>query len=337
MNDDSAPVDRRTVLATSALALTGLAGCVTDDVDDGAGSGNDGNGDDENDTNDGNDSNDGNDNSDPSDDPAIESAAIETTGTDCGDPDDDDVTEVALDEDPIRIEGILPAPNPCYEAILKSAAVEDGTLDLTIDVEQDLPDDEECIECHGAVEYAVTIDLAAGVEISDVHVDHVTGGSIGVAYESEQERDSGEESDDGGEPEEDDDPDDDSGVEGSEHEIRDTSIETLDSDCGSASDASVTPESDRIVIDGTIVAGNPCHEAVLVDAAVRDGELRIGIDVESTLEEGEVWIQCVGEIDYRAIVEVTDAKQLASVHVDHVDGGSYGSAWDSASDSERDD
>lgn len=307
MNDDSAPLDRRTVLATSALALTGLAGCVTDDVDDGAGSGNGGNDDDENDTND------GNGNSDPSDDPAIESATIETTGTDCGDPDDDDVTEVALDEDPIRIEGVLPAPNPCHKAILESASVEGGTLDLTIDVEQDLPDDEECVTCHGAVEYAVTVTLATDVEISDVHVDHVTGGSIGVAYESEQERDSGEEID---------------------HEIRGTSIETLDTDCGSTGDASVSPESDRIVIDGTIVAGNPCHEAVLVDAAVRDGELRVGIDVESTLGEDEVCIQCVGEIEYRAIVEVTDVEQLASVIVDHVDGGSYGSAWDSASESD---
>ena len=326
MTEYTGSIDRRTVLASSAIAITGLAGCVTDDIDDENGTG--GPGENDNDDN-------GNGNAGPSDDPAIESASIETTGTDCGDPDDDSVTEFSPDEDSVDVEGVLPAPNPCHAATLEAASVDGEKLALTIDVEQDLPDDEECVECHGAVEYVVSVGLAEDIEITELHVDHATGGSIGIAEERVTDRDdSSEERDDA---EEDGDHEDDSGVEEGHHEIGSKSIETIDTDCGSTGDATVTPETDRVVIDGTIVASNPCHEAVLSGAAVSGDELRVAIDVESTLEPDEVCIECVGAIEYRVIVEVTDAKQLSSVHVDHVDGGSYATGWDSVSDSDRED
>lgn len=330
------PIDRRTVLASSAIALTGLAGCVTEDTDDGNGTGGPGDGDDDNGDNAGN----GTGNSDPSDDPAIESASIETTGTDCGGPDDDNVTAFSPDEDPVRVEGVLPAPNPCHEATLEAASVEESTLALTIDVEQDLPDDEECVQCHGAVEYAVSVSLVEDVEIDELHVDHATGGSFGIAQDSATERDHGGEEDADGEPEEGDDHDDDSGVEESNHEIVGESIETIDANCvdsGSPSyGASVEVEGDEVVIEGAISASTPCHRAVLAGTAVGDDDLRVAIDIESTTDEDEACITCTGVVQYEAIIEVTDAEQLSSVHVDHVGGGSYATGWDSASDEAHD-
>lgn len=104
--------------------------------------------------------------------------------------------------------------------------------------------------------------------------------------------------------------------------IEQSTIETTDSDCAGPDDETIdiTQTGDSIVVTGTIIAPNPCHEAILETVAIEDDGLSILVDVRSTLEANEECIQCVGGISYNATVVVNDGDALEAIHVDHIDG-----------------
>lgn len=105
-------------------------------------------------------------------------------------------------------------------------------------------------------------------------------------------------------------------------EVTDSSIRTTATGCGSqdTDEVSVSLDGATLAIEGAVWASNPCHEAVLTAADVRDGELSVGVGVEST---DQICTECIGEIEYRATVEVSDVYALDSVRVDHGDAGEH--------------
>lgn len=111
-----------------------------------------------------------------------------------------------------------------------------------------------------------------------------------------------------------------SGVDGSG--ITDRSIETTERTCGSqdVSRASMTVADGAIVVEGTLSASTPCHDAVLSSALLEDRTLRIGVDVS---QQDGVCQQCIGEISYEATVELDDPRDLDSVQVSHAGGGQH--------------
>ncbi|WP_424001035.1 hypothetical protein ACOZ4I_15270 [Haloarcula salina] len=91
------------------------------------------------------------------------------------------------------------------------------------------------------------------------------------------------------------------------------------------SDATISFEDERIVVEGTIWGANGCKTAELVDAAY-DGdadELTVAVAVTDREGAGGGCTQAIVEIDYRAVVTV-DGGLPGSVTVthDHGDGPS---------------
>ncbi len=105
--------------------------------------------------------------------------------------------------------------------------------------------------------------------------------------------------------------------------LGDVSIETVDAQCAGPDFESVTVgrEDDHIRIDGNRLAPTPCYSAVLDSAEIDESVLSVTIDIESALEADEECIQCVGGLEYEAIVELTDPNAIDEIRVTHVDGG----------------
>lgn len=152
---------RRVLLARiGTVAVAGaLAGCI-----DGAG-GSDGSSDEErgepagdqtDENEDGADDNRTNADDEGTETDPVADAAIETLEAACGSTSEATI-DVDLEAEPgtATIAGHVRAPNPCHEAVLVSAATENGTLTVTVGVESDGED--ICMECTGHVEYEATI------------------------------------------------------------------------------------------------------------------------------------------------------------------------------------
>lgn len=298
-------LSRRDVLgATAAVGATGLAGClgalVEDDSDPADGTGDTGG--DDNDAEGGRGDGNGGDSHDSSDvelPAGVAAVSVETTAADCGGPEDDYI-DADVDEDVVRVVGTLPAPNPCHEAILAGIDLDDGELSLVIDVEDTTEADEECAQCHGAVDYETVVELENGTTVETVDVRHETGGGHAAAWDSA----SGTAVD----------------LQAGEYSIETRQTGCQSSDLGVA-DASI--DDDVVTVDGVIEASNPCHEATLEGVTIENQQLSLRIDVASTLAEGEVCQQCLGQVAYRATVEVAEASQLEDVTVDHATDGPH--------------
>ncbi|MCU4926817.1 hypothetical protein OB905_12640 [Halobacteria archaeon AArc-dxtr1] len=102
-------------------------------------------------------------------------------------------------------------------------------------------------------------------------------------------------------------------------------IETVDADCGGPTDHRVAAEHDgeSVVVTGALTASNPCHEAIVTGSEYDDGNLRLQIDVKSTLEDGEVCVECVGIISYEATAKLADGAEPDTVVVDHATGDEH--------------
>lgn len=327
---------RRTALAglTSAGALA-LAGCVSDG--DGRGT-DDGNGGDSNPNNEsesdgsadpggsngeGNDGND-QDHSDEDDSdedadpaPAVKAVSIESVGTEASGPDDDALTGYSAEEEVVTVKGYLPAPDPCHEATIESATLEeaafDGTeLELVIDVTDETVD-EDCPAVPGVVEYVATVELSGTTAIDSVTVDHVTGHVHTMTRETLTEEVSDDTAD--------------------APAIVDRTIKTIDAECGTGDTAAIDRGDTVVSIEGKIPASTPCFAAVIEDATVEDGELLVTIGTKSTLDEDGVCIQCLGEVTYLAEIELTDATQLSAVTVTHEGAGTHSAASEQAIES----
>jgi len=257
--------------------------------------------------------------------------SMETLGTDCGGPDDDDAT-ASVSGNTVTINGVLPAPNPCHEALVEAASYEAGTLSVAIDAADATGEDEGCVQCHGSVTYRADVELEDASAVGTVLVDHATptGGEHELDPDDESsgaEDDELDESDENGTDESGEDgtnESDDDGTDGSDDDDEDTpdavvdaSIETVEAECSTGEDGEVEAafEGASVIVEGSLPAPTPCHEAALADVEIEGDELSLRVDVRST---GEVCVECVGAIEYEAVVELDDAITIESVRIDHV-------------------
>jgi len=317
---------RQVLLSTAALGAAGLAGCVGDSTDDGnAGGGNgegDNGGDNENgNSDDGNDgdgsTDDGNGDEGSTDDDGSENdedgnaadgttdptVTIETVNTDCAQG-TADTASFDWGEDVITVQGTSPAPNPCHEAVLEESSVEGESFTLVVDV-ADATEGGICQDCLGKVEYEATIDVESPSEISEGTVRHVQGGTHGVAVESDSA----------------------GAGEAGDVAVRDASIETVDASCSTGEERERLVAASRtaggVAVDGVLQTPDPCHRAVLAGTSMRDGQLRVEVAPESTLGEGEVCQQCLGEVQYAAEVVLSNPGAVSGVTVGHEGGDEF--------------
>jgi hypothetical protein len=306
---------RRVLVSSGALAVGGLAGCVSGGDDEnggGNGNGNGGGNGDENggDTGSGNGDENGDDtgseNGDEnSDDNGTENGGdngtqngddsldvtIETTNTDCAGADNDTV-DVEFGDEKITVSGVTPASTPCHDAIVTESSLADGGFTLTVDVEKR---DEMCTDCTGQVSYEAQLEGDGVGDISEGTVRHVQGGTHGIAMES-------------------------SSASAEPLAVGNSEMSKLDAGCRSDNSkpmTTVTKNGDTLEITGTVHTNNPCYEPVLSGMGVDGATLSVGVDVRST---DDICQQCLGAIRYRASIELSDVTKLDGVTVDYQDG-----------------
>ena len=110
----------------------------------------------------------------------LEASSIETVGTECAGADAETASADRAGET-LSLSGVLPASNPCHEAVLVDVSLGDGTLSVRVDVESTLEEGGVCVECVGAVTYEATVDLPADATVRRVVVDHETGETIEIS------------------------------------------------------------------------------------------------------------------------------------------------------------
>ncbi len=117
-----------------------------------------------------------------------------------------------------------------------------------------------------------------------------------------------------------DDGDDGSGETGG---IDDSSITHLGSDCaGPEPDTvAVVAEGSTYTVEGTLPASTPCYEAELVETSFEAGTLSLTVDV---VEDGsETCIECEGQVNYEATVDLSDGASIETVSVTHETGETH--------------
>lgn len=255
---------------------------------------------------------------------AVADVTAETVDARCGSGADE--AALTVDGEVVEVDGVISAPNPCHEAVVDAdVSGTELTVDVTLEAE-----DVECAQCVGAIEYGARIELTDdGIE--DVRVNH-EGEEVDVARNELDDDDSrdgseddGNDSDDGNSGDESDDTDDnDDGSDGSgEYDLPVVSVETLDADCGTDEETTdATVEDDALVVEGVIVASNPCHEAVVTDATYADGVATVAVGVSSTLAENEACMDCLGQVSYEVTLDVEDVT-VDEVVVDHEGNSSH--------------
>lgn len=239
----------------------------------------------------------------PDDPPIPPGSSIRTLATDCGGPDDEWV-EVARGGNQLIIDGLTPAPNPCHEATVPELDLVDGTIDVTLGVASTLDDDVGCVQCLGVVRYELRVDVDPET-VEAVTVRHEQGETHRIDPDADEEP-----------------------------SVSEATIETTDAGCGTGEDSGVEIDRDgsQIRLTGTRPAPNPCHRATLEEATVADRSLRLTVDVESDLDEGEGCIECVGQLEYDLTVELEGATSVDRVTVTHVDAGTHTVSWDHATE-----
>jgi hypothetical protein len=236
---------------------------------------------------------------DVTDSPGIDGASIETLESDCGSPDDDGIA-VDVAENTVVVDGVLPAPNPCHEAVLADVALDGETLSVVIDVADTTAEDEGCIMCHGKVEYLAEVEPVDLSEAESVAVTHETGDRHTTEIDPDD-------SEDGGDPD--------------KGPIEQASIETVDTGCGSGDEAiTIDFDDGEVGVTGVVSTPNPCHEAVLDSVTVEDDHLSVVVAPRSTLQEGDVCVQCIGAIEYEARIVPSDVSAVETVTVEHASG-----------------
>ena len=220
----------------------------------------------------------------------IDDASIRTLQTECGSLEDDGIT-VEGDGSTVVVEAVLPAPNPCHEAVLTAGSVDENTLSLVVDVADTTGDDEACVMCRGLVSYRLKVELT-DPPVESVTVDHETGGRH-------------------------------TGTPGLSTPVTGGSIETVDTGCRTDGKDPIVVEfgDDVITITGTLSTENPCHEPVLGSVTVEDDRLSVAVDARSNDGDGTACADCLGAVSYEARVEPVDPSGVTTVTVDHIPGG----------------
>lgn len=303
---------RRDALASAtALGAVVIAGCVAEN-------------DDEPDDND-DDPEDGNDGEAGDDIESLEliDTDLETTAADCG---SDDVVEASVVDGDIVLEGTVPASNPCHEAYIDEATLENDELSVVVEIEDTTDEDEGCIQCTGVIDYEATLEFSEELEdlspFDSFTVEH--GGTSGEVHVIEE---AGEAVGAGGSGDGDQvDEGDDSGESGG---IDEYSIETTEAGCTNETPAGDEPErvdaadetefsvaDDTVTVDGALLAPNPCYEPYIESASYEDEVLSLVIATE--IEEEQYCQDCIGEIQYEATVSLTEGTVVEDVSVTHI-------------------
>jgi len=125
----------------------------------------------------------------------IRNATIETVDGSCasGDEEDAAVTSdedatVTTEDESVVIEGMIPASNPCHEAILGDVSVDGSELQVTVDLEQQ---EGMCVECVGIITYEATVEVTDVSALDSAQIDHVGGGSFTTSWENASAESSG--------------------------------------------------------------------------------------------------------------------------------------------------
>lgn len=301
---------RRVLVSGGAVAIGGLAGCVSGGDDDGGtggGNGNaTGNGDetggdngtengDDNGTENGDDNGtkNGGDNGTQNGDDS-HAVTIETTNTDCAG-ENSETVDVTFGDEAITVSGVTPAPTPCHDAVVADSSLSEDAFSLTVDVEQR---DGVCTDCTGQVAYEAQVEGDGVGNVSEGSVRHVRGGTHGIAMES-------------------------SSASADPLTVGTTEISIQDAGCRSSNSkpmATVRKDGDTLELTGTIHTNNPCYRPVLSDVRVDGGSLSVSIDTEST---DEICQQCLGAIRYRASIGLSDISKLGGVTVNYQNGEEF--------------
>jgi len=221
---------------------------------------------------------------------------------------------VFLADGEFTVTGEIPASNPCHDPELTAHSFSDGTLSVTVDVVARA--DEPCASCTGTVYYEARLSGPTPDDVERVSVSHADG----QTYETPA-----------------------SDIRQGPPAVRGATMAESTSEPRGSSDrgrADVTlPETDSrtgtVTIEGAIPTEHPHYEAVLEEATVHGKTLRVGVGVESTLEDGRMGTMPLGIIEYTAHVDVEYPDGLESVTVEHPNSG-YGSSWGSNSASAGD-
>ena len=313
---------RNALVGATSLGAVMLAGCVSDEADDGSGSGNgddgDENGDDGDDTGDDNGTDSGDDNGDDGgdDNGAIDEelelldTTFESDEGSCSSP-TGDTASLEFEGTTLRIEGSSSAPNPCHECVLESAAFEGGSLSLAVSVKSTLDEGEACIECVGEVPYRASCEFSAEVDettFDAVTVEHKEGEThtLVEAGEVVDRSDSEDDADDSAQEET-------ASVLGYQIQSADHSSSTGSSEVGD-SDMEYSHSGDTVTIKGWIITRTPCYDPVIYDASVEGGELVVGVSARHTAED-EVCTQVISKLSYTAEVTLAPETELADVSV----------------------
>lgn len=243
---------------------------------------------------------DGDDGDDDADEaPELVDSSIETTASDCG---GSDQASVTTGETTVSIDGVLPASNPCHEAVLTDVSVSGGDLAVSVGTESTLTEGEGCIDCLGGVAYTVDVELTDATKIVSVAVDHANA-----------------------ETHEFDDRDGDDSPGGDEPAVLEAEATTVaSSERGDESDwATVERTGREVSIEGVLPAPHPHHRAFVADAGVNDGTLTVQVIVRSTLADDEAGTQPLGQVEYEATVTLREDAAVDEIVVDHATGGQH--------------
>lgn len=211
---------------------------------------------------------------------------------------------VFLDDGAYIVQGTILSPTPCYEPVIDSRRFAEGILSLTVDVTAE--DDSTCVECAGGLLYDATVSGPDPSEVDQVSVAHAGGEAHDTAA-----------TDIPGLPEL------------VEAKITDSESRPRDSEEDGTAEVDKVDDSGEtgtIRITGNIPTENPHYEAVLTEARVRTGTLRVAVDVESTLEDDQMGTLPLGAVEYTVSAEIAHPSSIDSVQIQHPNAG-YGSSW----------
>lgn len=238
-------------------------------------------------------------------------SSVETTDTGCLSGTGGSAS-ATTDGGALVVKGVVPTSDPCHEASLveSGTALDDGVLSVAIGA--DKAETDGCATCLGEVAYEATLEFSSDIDdistFESVIVGHrVRNGETHVVAGSEAETDGGEQGSEGPGTDESD-----AGTAVNSH-----SIETVDTGCAGAVEDRVTgsdiARDNTVTVEGVVTASNPCHDATIEEASVRDGVLNIAVGATGT--DVEMCVECVGEITYEATVELAESVDIKEVSV----------------------
>lgn len=248
---------------------------------------------------------------------------LTTTNAACG---SGDLVEADTSDGAVTLEGKIPSSDPCHEAVLEDARLEDGALSVVVGVEST---DSGCAQCLGVVEYEGTLSFSQ--DLSDLsmfesfNVEH--RGSSGETHVIEEAgvvtgRVSRQGDQSGGG----------SGGGRTRNAVLANSIETISRDCSGGVPSRNSPErveadeetefsqsGSTVTVEGSVGASTPCHEAFVESVSYNSGVLSVVVGAESNLGQEEFCTECVAEIEYEAAVEVAEDIAVDDVSVTHIE------------------